>query len=129
MKTAPEEPADLAASAPGPAPAGPKLEEIPLETPIQRGTTTISTVHLRKPGAGEMRGLQLQALQQGDVNNILALLPRITVPPLSQQECEKLEPVDLAAMTGTVQSFFMSQMDRALLAKVMGAIEQETSTS
>jgi len=111
------------------APATPKFEEITLETAIVRGTTTIESIQLRKPKAGELRGLQLQALMQGDVNAILAMVPRISMPPLIAQEVEQLELADLAAVTGAVTGFFMTKADQAMLAKVLGAVETEGSTN
>lgn len=105
-----------------------EADGILLETPIKRGATEIARVVLRRPSAGEMRGLQLQSLMQSDVNGLLALLPRITVPPLTQPEVESLSPVDLAQLGGEVQGFFMSTAERAMIAKVMGVIDQETST-
>jgi len=113
---------------PNPAPAAaPKMEEIVLETPIIRGETTIDRLHIRKPAAGELRGLNLQTVMQGDFNALLALIPRISVPPIVPHEAEQLELADFAAIAGTVNGFFMSKTDQALMAKIMGAVEAETS--
>jgi uncharacterized protein involved in outer membrane biogenesis len=109
--------------------AGPRIETITLETPIARGDTTIATLQIRKPTAGELRGLQLQSLMQGDVNAIIALIPRITLPPLIQHEAEQLELADLAAICGTVTGFFMSKAELGMLMRVMGAVETEPSTA
>lgn len=59
---------------------------IVLDTPIQRGTTTIGEITLRKPNSGELRGLSLQRLHQADADEILKLLPRITTPSLTPPE-------------------------------------------
>jgi hypothetical protein len=108
--------------------AQPQIETITLDAPIRRGELEIATVQLRKPKAGEMRGLQLQSLMQGDVNAVLALIPRISIPSLIAAEVEALEADDFAAMTGAVSGFFMSKADRQILMRVMGAVE-ETSTN
>ena len=100
--------------------------EITLETPITRGETSIDRLRLRKPTAGEMRGLKLQDILQSDVNAIIALLPRISDPRLIPEEAERLDPVDLAALAGTVQGFFMSKADQAAKARVMGIVEEPT---
>ena len=107
----------------------PKLETITLDTPIRRGEQEIDTVQLRRPTAGELRGLQLQPLMQGDVNAIIAVIPRLSMPPLIQAEVEALDIGDFAAMTGAVSGFFMSKADRQILMRVMGAVETETSPS
>jgi hypothetical protein len=105
------------------------LEDFVLETPISRGEQTIASIKLRKPNAGELRGLQLQSLMQGDVNAVLALIPRITIPPLVAEEAEQLDLSDLSAIAGTVSGFFMSKSEQAMLARVMGVAELEMQTS
>ncbi|WP_247392571.1 phage tail assembly protein, partial [Ralstonia pseudosolanacearum] len=40
---------------------------ITLDTPITRGEQTISTITVRKPGAGELRGVSLMDLMRMDV--------------------------------------------------------------
>jgi len=118
------------AEAEKPAAASPaKFETIPLETPVRRGEQTIATVQLRKPQAGEMRGLNLQSIIQGEVNDLLSLLPRITVPPLLPQEVEALDPADLAAMAGGIRGFFMSRAEQEAMAKFFGIEAPETSTA
>ncbi len=112
------------------APAKIAMETVTLETPIIRGETSIAAVQLRKPKAGALRGLQLQSVLQGDVNAMITLIPRITEPPLLQQEAENLEAEDLAALAATVMGFFMSKADQAALAQMMGqGATPEASTS
>lgn len=106
----------------------PKFEELELEEPIKRGEQEIAKLQIRKPTAGELRGLQLQSLMQGDVNAMIAVIPRITVPPLLPVEAEQMDPGDLAAMAGIVSGFFMSKAERRMLMRVMGAVEAEAST-
>lgn len=120
MATAPETPAPR---------TGAQLVEIDLETPIVRGSTTISTISLQKPSAGAMRGLQMQPLIQGDINSLLSLIPRITMPPITAQEAEGLDTIDIGAIGGAVYGFFMSKQERAAMAKIMGAIDEELSSS
>lgn len=108
-----------------PAEAG--LETITLETPIRRGDQVISQIALRKPKARELRGLQVQSLVQGDVNAVMALVPRISMPTLVVQEVEDLSIEDLGVISGVVLGFFMSKADRDMMARVMG--QDQTSTS
>ena len=97
-----------------------EFETIELETPIRRGEQTISSIQLRKPKAGELRGLQLQSLIQGDTISMISLTPRISIPTLLPHEVEQLGPADIGAIAGTVMGFFMSRKDRAELARVLG---------
>ncbi len=85
---------------------------IVLDTPIQRGTTTIGEITLRKPNSGELRGLSLQRLHQADADEILKLLPRITTPSLTPPECAQLDPADLSEAGGHIISFLLKKSVR-----------------
>lgn len=85
---------------------------IVLDAPIQRGTTTIAEITLRKPNAGELRGLSLQRLHQADADEILKLLPRITSPSLTPPECAQLDPADLSEAGGHIISFLLKKSVR-----------------
>lgn len=85
---------------------------ITLDTPIQRGTTTIAEIVLRKPNAGELRGLSLQRLHAADADELLKLLPRITSPSLTPHECAQLDPADLSEAGGVVISFLLKKAVR-----------------
>jgi hypothetical protein len=80
---------------------------VPLDTPIQRGEQTISSVTLRKPKAGELRGLSLSALMRVDVDSLQVLLPRISSPTLTKFDVANLDPVDLVALGGEVLAFLL----------------------
>lgn len=85
----------------------PTIETITLDTPIQRGDLQVTTIELRKPMAGELRGVNLMAVMQMDVSAAITLLPRITSPALTTQEVERLDPADLLQLTSTVTSFLL----------------------
>jgi hypothetical protein len=85
---------------------------ITLDTPIQRGNTTITEIVLRKPNAGELRGLSLQRLHAADADELLKLLPRITSPSLTPPECAQLDPADLSEAGGVVISFLLKKAVR-----------------
>jgi hypothetical protein len=99
---------DAAAATPSPSP----LSTITLDTPIVRGATTITEIALRKPNAGELRGLSLQRLHQADTDELLKLLPRITQPSLTPHECAQLDPADLSEAGGIVISFLLKKSIR-----------------
>lgn len=81
-------------------------EPIVLEQPIQRGEkTTITEITLRKPAAGELRGLKLTDLLNGDVNATIRLVPRISQPTLTEQEASALDIADLLMCADTVAGF------------------------
>lgn len=85
------------------------IKTVPLDAPINRGETTIAEVKIRKPMAGELRGLSLVELGQLNVNALASLLPRITMPTLTKPEVEALDPADLLAMGGVVGRFLLQK--------------------
>lgn len=88
---------------------------ITLETALGRGDTTITAVTLRKPAAGELRGIALADLLRLDVAALIAVLPRITTPTLTAHDVGQLDLVDLTAIGTEVLGFFMSKADKANL--------------
>ena len=99
------------------APAAPAhgAATVTLECPITRGGTTITQLHLRKPKAGALRGINLAELLMLRAESVMVLLPRITEPPLLKHEVENMEPVDLIACATEVVNFLAPQatLDKA----------------
>lgn len=88
---------------------------VALPLPIKRGDTEISELTLRKPRAGELRGVTLAHLLQSDITAILTVLPRISEPPIAQHEADALEPENLVAVTGEIVGFFLTPLEKAQL--------------
>lgn len=84
---------------------------VPLDHPIARGETTITSLQLRKPGAGELRGLTLADLARLDVDAILKLLPRITTPALTPLEASQLSMEDLFACSTEIGAFLLKRQE------------------
>lgn len=76
-----------------------------LEEPIKRGDTLITQIEIIKPNAGHLRGIGLAALANADVDALTVILPRITVPNLTTQDCKSLNLPDLIALAGKVIGF------------------------
>ena len=91
----------------------PDQKPIPLETPIQRGESQITEVTLRKPKAGELRGLNLTDLLQMDVAAVIKVLPRISDPTLTETEAASLDPADLTALASEVAGFLLPKSAKA----------------
>jgi hypothetical protein len=85
---------------------------ITLEEPIQRGTTTITEVIVRKPKSGELRGTQLVNLLHMDVAALEIVLPRITQPNLTKAEVANLDPADLTQFGVEVSGFLLTRASR-----------------
>ncbi|CAI0934787.1 Phage tail protein E [Serratia plymuthica] len=82
-----------------------KENVVTLDTPIKRGETTITDVQVIKPNAGALRGVGLAAVANADVDALLVILPRVTVPNLTKEECARLDLPDLVALAGQVVGF------------------------
>ena len=80
-----------------------------LDTPIRRGTTTIDSITLRKPNAGELRGVSLAELLQMDVNSLIKVLPRISSPTLIAVEVTSMDPADLVALSTKITGFLLQK--------------------
>ena len=93
-------------------PTAPLFRTVTLDSPIQRGETTIDTLQLRKPRSGELRGLSLVDLGQLKVDALTKVLPRITVPPLTEAEVSNMEPADLLACGAEIGSFLLQKSQR-----------------
>ena len=83
-----------------------------LEEPIKRGDTLIDQVEIIKPNAGHLRGIGLAALANADVDALTVILPRITVPNLTAQDCKSLNLPDLIALAGKVISFLSPKSEQ-----------------
>jgi len=80
---------------------------VTLDEPIQRGEQTITAITLRKPNAGELRGVSLLELAQLNVSALHKVLPRITTPTLTEHDISGLCPADLIAIGNEIGGFFM----------------------
>ena len=94
-------------------PNAPIFRTVTLDTPIVRGETSIDELQLRKPRSGELRGLSLVDLGQLKVDALTKILPRITVPPLTEAEVGNMEPADLLACGAEIGGFLLQKSQRA----------------
>jgi hypothetical protein len=93
-------------------------DPIELVEPIVRGETRITSLILRKPKSGELRGLTLQDLLTTDVTTIITLVPRISDPILTDAEARELDPADLAEIGSVIRGFFLTRAERALIERM-----------
>ena len=103
-----------------------RFETVTLSMPIVRGETAIDTLTLRKPKSGELRGLSLQDILGNEVTVMLRLIPRISEPPLTDDEVDQLEAEDLAEMAGTIRGFFMTKGEKEMMGRMIAAYQPKT---
>ncbi|WP_313473941.1 phage tail assembly protein [Stutzerimonas kunmingensis] len=105
---------DQASPTPAPEPVkNPNEETVALDGPIVRGNQTISSLAIRKPMAGELRGVSLVDLMQMDVLALRKVLPRITMPALTDVEIGRMDPADLVQCGVAVSSFLLQKSAKA----------------
>ncbi|MFZ6875387.1 phage tail assembly protein [Undibacterium sp. Di27W] len=85
---------------------------ITLDEPIKRGDSLITEITLRKPKAGELRGVSLVELGQMNVAALQQVLPRITTPILTAQDVANLDVADLVEIGAEVSLFLVKKADR-----------------
>ena len=73
------------------------------ETPHKAG----DRITIRKPSAGELRGLSINPLIQGDYNSLETLAPRITTPVLQKAHVAAMDPADFTSFGGEVLDFLL----------------------
>ncbi len=83
-----------------------KENVVTLENPVKRGEQMLDQITLIKPSAGTLRGVSLAAIANSDVDALIKVLPRMTIPMLTEQEVAALELPDILALAGQVVGFF-----------------------
>lgn len=80
---------------------------VELDEPVKRGETEITSITIRKPKSGALRGVRLVALMDMDVTAMTEVLPRITDPALTKPEIMAMSPGDLLNMSVEVVNFLL----------------------
>lgn len=104
----------------------PLFETVKLAVPLQRGDISIDAINVRRPKAGELRGLSLNDVMGMDIVAMLTLIPRISEPPLTADEANGLDPEDFAEIAGSVRGFFMTKSERGMIEAVMTQYQPKT---
>ena len=98
----------------------PVTVKVSLLEPIERESGPVTDLTLRKPRAGEMRGLSLKDLMNADVGAVITLVPRIADPFITDHEAGMLSAEDIAEIGGTIVGFFMTPLQKAMMQELMG---------
>ena len=80
-----------------------------LEDAIVRGETRIEAIQIRKPNSGELRGFTLNDVANGRFDTMIKLLPRITMPPITENEAAELSLADMAELINIVTDFLLTK--------------------
>ncbi|MEL6477613.1 MAG: phage tail assembly protein [Pseudomonadota bacterium] len=91
-------------------PSAENPNKITLTTPITEGGVEIREITLREPKAGELRGLQITLLGQGDVGSLIKLIPRISTPYVSETAVAEMSAHDIAQLGSLVLLFLQPSL-------------------
>lgn len=86
---------------------------VTLTAPLKRGDTKLKELALRKPATGELRGLALTDLMRMEIDALITLIPRISDPALTEDECRHLDVADLTNVGVEILGFFTGQSPSA----------------
>lgn len=78
---------------------------VTLKAPIILGETQVTEITLRKPCAGDMRGVTLNDVLQGDINAMTTVLPRIVTPLITPNHVSAMALDDLMVIQGAIIGF------------------------
>lgn len=80
---------------------------VTLSAPVRVDGKDVTEITIREPKAGEMRGLLMVQIAQMDTTHLMKLLPRITVPSLSEAQLSDLRLSDFFALSTKAVSFLV----------------------
>ncbi|HEX7856023.1 MAG TPA: phage tail assembly protein [Sphingobium sp.] len=86
---------------------------INLDRPIVRGEQQITSVQIRKPDSGSLRGLNLVDLGQLKVDALIKVIPRVTLPPITEPEVSTMDMADLMAIGAEIGGFLLQKRQLA----------------
>lgn len=90
------------------------MKKVTLDTPLKIGDALVDSISLRRPTAGEMRGLKLLDICQMEVGAICTLVSRIGTPALTSADLSALDPADLLTLSTEVTDFLEPKAGKSL---------------
>lgn len=88
-------------------------KDITLSSPIINGKTDITKITIRKPLAGDLRGVKLLNFVDADIDSLAKVLPRISTPTLSEQDVYNMDLADLTNVVVEISVFLKPKSSSA----------------
>ena len=79
--------------------------EINLNSPIAYGDGKLNKFTIRNPTAGDLRGILLINLIQGDTDAIITILPRLSMPIITAQQAATISFADITEIFKGLSGF------------------------
>lgn len=89
------------------------FRDVELDDGFKRGDQTITKVTLRRPKAGELRGLSSVDVMRQDYAAVAKLLPRISNPIITELDVAELTAPDFEMLAAECGCFFLNRRQRA----------------
>ncbi|MFZ2843366.1 phage tail assembly protein [Psychrobacter sp.] len=89
----------------------PNSATITLNVPIKTSDKPIGSFTMRKPSAGELRGVKLFDMMQGDTAAYIEVLPRVTNPALTKGQAASLDLSDILQVMEKVGDWFAGKSE------------------
>lgn len=84
---------------------------ITLNVPLKTSDKPITSFTMRKPCAGELRGVKLFDMMQGDTTAYIEVLPRVTTPALTKAQASSLDLSDILQVMEKVGDWFAGKSE------------------
>lgn len=101
---------------------------VKLKKPIKSGSRIISEVTVYEPFAGELVGINMFALQFGNMSVVRQLLPRITEPRLRDADLNKMCGADCLKLASAITGFLFDPSDIFDLQTIQEDLQAQGST-
>lgn len=75
-------------------------------TPIPYGAGELAELTMRRPKAGDLKGVKLIGLTEMDPSMVIKIAARLATTPVVEAQLEQLEVYDLMELTEKVVGFF-----------------------
>lgn len=79
---------------------------VTLKAPVDIDGKKTTEISLREPKAGELRGVQLVQLMAGDMATLAKVVPRISEPPLTENQIHQMSLSDMTSLYTGLSGFF-----------------------
>jgi CxxC motif-containing protein (DUF1111 family) len=78
-----------------------------------------TTIHVRKPMGGALRGANLGGLVRMDYNQVALVAPRVTQPILHPHLIDAMDPADITQVAGVLVDFLLPTATKEALSQSM----------
>lgn len=83
-----------------------EMQTVTFDEPITYGKDKLDKIQLRRPKAGDLRGVKLSEVGDLSTDEILKITPRIAIPAVTAGQLNELDSADLLKLGAAIAGFF-----------------------